>query len=355
MGFLETWLSKSRRGKSSTVGLRNEAKIILEEEPNSGSDDETPLRQDLSAEDEDEYIPIVEDGMVNDESSLMSSLTVSSASCYSHDEHTYHSSPTIALELGVGSRRAVSNDSLHLGKSITSPPSGWRSQETCFEKVHDTVHDLSSSLTQRSLRNYSVNGPISFHCLFCLERFDIQEEWAEHEKSEHFAQTFWTCMPRGPVEDSDDGKRVCVFCLAVDPGTEHYKEHKVNRCLKQNMKDMKDRIYQHKEAFEWHLRISHGQKTMNERIENWLSSPTNDEWYWFCGFCDEVMATWTHRVGHLSEHFKKGVSMSSWNLLAPRCPIEKTTGTPITWFCPTERPREELYTLQLQQLSRVER
>jgi hypothetical protein len=352
IGFFETWLSKSRRGKSSTVGLRNEARIVLEEEPNPGIDDETLLGHDLSASAKDESIPLVENGMLNDTSSLVSSLTASSASCYSHDEHTYHSSPMVALELGMVSSRAVSNDSLQLGKLVTPPPSGCKSQETFFEKAYDIVHNLPSDLTQRSLRNYCVNAPIIFHCLFCLEGFDVQEEWVEHEKSQHFAQTVWICMPRGPVEDSDDGMKVCVFCLAVDPGTEHYKQHKVNRCLKKSMKDVKDRTYQHKQDFECHLRISHGQKTTNEWIEDWWFSPTNTEWYWFCGFCDEVMATWTHRVEHLSGHFKQGFSISSWNLLIPRYPIEKTTGTPVTWFLATEKNREELYTFQL---SRVER
>ncbi|CZR64542.1 uncharacterized protein PAC_14440 [Phialocephala subalpina] len=353
IGRLETWVLKSRRSKLLTVSLRSEATIILEEEPKPEVDEEALLRQDPLASLEEESVPIAEDDTVSDESSVISSSTVLPEPCHFRTEHASHSSRTIALDLGVESSRAASPESFHLGKSITSPSYSSESQEICFEKIHDTAHNLSYSSTLRSLESDSVNRPVSFHCLFCLKRFDSQEEWATHEMLQHFlAQRFWVCMPKGPIEEADDGTEVCVFCLAVDLDAEHCAQHKVKRCLKKNVED---RTYRCKQDFEFHLQIFHGQDNMNVRTENWSSSPADDKWHWFCGFCDETMATWTQRGEHLSEHFKKGDSMSSWNLLVPSCPIDKNTGAPITWFSPLEMYGGALHTLQVQQLSHVER
>lgn len=275
-GGLGRWLLKTIRGKPWTkLHLRSEATTIAEEE--LMLEKEALLGQDLPALYEEESDPILEDDMVNDESSLMSSSTASLAPCD------------------------------------------------------------------------SIYASISFCCLFCLERFEAEEEWVEHENSQHFlAQKFWICMPRGPVEDTDGGT-VCMFCLAVNPDEGHCRQHKVRRCLRKNLAN---RTYQHKQDFEYHLQVSHGQNTMNEWIENSWFSPRDDEWHWFCGFCDEIMATWTLRVKHLSEHFKKGVSMSSWDFLASRCPIDKKTGAPITSFSPIENYGGTLHSLEVERLNR---
>lgn len=217
----------------------------------------------------------------------------------------------------------------------------------------DIVSDVSS-LTGSSSESQavceSVNVPISFYCMFCLEHFGAEDEWAEHENSQHFlAQRFWVCMPRGPIEYADDGTTLCMFCLTINPDEDHFRRHKVRRCLKSNLEN---RTYQHKQEFEYHLRISHGQYTMNGWIENRWLAPHDDEWHWLCGFCDEILATWTLRAKHLSEHFKKGVSLSSWDFLASYCPIDRKSGAPITWFSSLGNFGGPLHSLQAGRLNR---
>jgi hypothetical protein len=349
LGFVGTWCLKSRHGHSSkNVSLNRQNIDIKKTEEDSML---TPLGRHSPTLSEDEAFPIVPD-TADDTTSLMGSSTSTLVHSYSHKGVSYSALRTVPLNFGVESRSSVSTNPLPPRRESTPSSSSSDSRVSESQERSCRVMQFSESSTQLRAGSYSDASPTSFQCVFCLETCGNQEEWEQHETSQHITQRDWICMPWGPIEQTEDGKDICVFCSAVDPGISHCSQHRDEPCIGQAVED---RTYTSKQDFQKHLFSAHNQPALTKCMNKWSFAPKDDAWYWHCGFCDTLLARWTDRVTHIGDHFKEGMLMSSWDPLMPPYPLDKTTGTCATWFPPLSWDAETLLALQLEQCNRADR
>ncbi|KAI9768632.1 MAG: hypothetical protein M1840_004829 [Geoglossum simile] len=190
-----------------------------------------------------------------------------------------------------------------------------------------------------------------FQCTFCLKRCGDQEEWEQHENSQHIPQEEWICMPWGPIEESD-GHDTCVFCGAVDIDTKHCSIHNDQPCYS---RETRHRTYTNKSDFRNHLRKAHNQPTLSRCMEDWWWAPEDSSWYWNCGFCGEVLTRWSDRTEHIGSHFQRGETMSSWDPLMPPSPIDRYILDRISGSLPLGWDSGTLSALQREQPDRTKR
>jgi hypothetical protein len=58
-----------------------------------------------------------------------------------------------------------------------------------------------------------------------------------------------------------------------------------------------------------------------------------NEWYWRCGFCENILHSWDDRQNHIAdEHFEIGQTLSSWNSSTSPYPWDKLSSKPISGF-----------------------
>ncbi|GIC87267.1 C2H2-type zinc finger protein [Aspergillus udagawae] len=144
-------------------------------------------------------------------------------------------------------------------------------------------------------------------CTFCCDRFKSKYDWARHEKSLHLNLEAWYCAPFGTRVDSPVTlKSHCAFCNAVDPDSRHLDQHAHRACESDSGAR---RSFRRKDHLVQHLRLVH----------NADPPPCLDDWKIGqsavssrCGFCDQRLSTWEHRIEHLGEHFRKGATMNEW-------------------------------------------
>ncbi|GFF41267.1 hypothetical protein IFM51744_04747 [Aspergillus udagawae] len=144
-------------------------------------------------------------------------------------------------------------------------------------------------------------------CTFCCDRFKSKYDWARHEKSLHLNLEAWYCAPFGTRVDSPVTlKSHCAFCNAVDPDPQHLDQHAHRACESDSGAR---RSFRRKDHLVQHLRLVH----------NADPPPCLDDWKIGqsavssrCGFCDQRLSTWEHRIEHLGEHFRKGATMNEW-------------------------------------------
>ncbi|KAI9767086.1 MAG: hypothetical protein M1840_005874 [Geoglossum simile] len=228
---------------------------------------------------------------------------------------------------------------------------GSGSQTLCDERGSGAKTDLSTRLGKLGSAIPSDSSPIFFQCTFCLKRCKDEEEWEQHEYSQHIPQEEWICMPWGPIEESG-GHDICVFCDAIDIDIEHCSAHADQPCYGQ---ETKDRTFISKGEFQKHLRTVHNQQAMTRAMQDWSWPPEDSAWYWNCGFCSEVLARWSDRAKHIGSHFQGGEPMSSWDPLMPSYPLDKTTLACVAGFPPLDWDAETLLTLQREQCDQAQR
>jgi hypothetical protein len=259
---------------------------------------------------------------------------------------SHNSEHTISLVFGPSSSTTCK------GMTTLHTPRGSGSRTLRGEERESGPGTGLSSLFEKLGPTISpVHSTISFRCTFCLKPCKDEEEWEQHEYSQHIPQEEWICMPWGPIEESD-GHDVCVFCGAVDIDIEHCSMHADQPCYGQ---ETKDRTYISKEEFQKHLRTVHNQLTMTRTMQDWSWPPEDNAWYWNCGFCGEVLARWSDRAKHISSHFQGGEVMSSWDPLMPPYPLDRTTLACVAWFPPLGWDAETLLTLQRKQCDQAQR
>ncbi|RDL38605.1 uncharacterized protein BP5553_02945 [Venustampulla echinocandica] len=237
---------------------------------------------------------------------------------------------TIPLDLGVVSSLTLSSQPLHSSKESISTSSDDDSQSPWEKDGGSIAECVFEHAPSHNPEDFHGSSSQLFHCIFCSERFGNQEEWGQHEQTEHFdAGGDWICMPWGAIEESEDKKAICAFCGTVDPDSSHCSQHKGESCLSRSVED---RTYRSREDFQEHLRNHHNQQTITVWMESWSFPPKDDAYYWQCGFCDTLLPRWSERAIHIGNHFKTGTAMSCWNPLVPPYPISKTTGIRVPWF-----------------------
>ena len=148
----------------------------------------------------------------------------------------------------------------------------------------------------------------TYQCTFCTETFRTKHDWQRHEKSLHLSLERWVCSPNGPQGFNPENSQMsCVFCGDPNPDEAHIDSHNYSACQERTMGE---RTFYRKDHLRQHLKLVHGAKFTNWSMEQWKA--TTPEIRSRCGFCPAVMDTWSIRVDHLAEHFKKGKSMRDW-------------------------------------------
>ncbi|KAK4231323.1 homeobox protein 4 [Podospora fimiseda] len=148
----------------------------------------------------------------------------------------------------------------------------------------------------------------TFQCTFCTETFRTKHDWQRHEKSLHLSLERWVCSPEGPVTlNVETGQMFCVFCGLANPDEAHIDGHNHLSC---HERSLSDRTFYRKDHLRQHLKLVHDAKFLSSTMEQW--KVTTPEIRSRCGFCGIIMDTWSIRVDHLAEHFKKGKSMADW-------------------------------------------
>jgi hypothetical protein len=146
----------------------------------------------------------------------------------------------------------------------------------------------------------------------CGKSFDKKKNWKRHEETNYPPNAF-ICLV-GYVKH--DGS--CAFCQTIHPDANHVREHQENG-HKPNTPLTKDgicgKIFHRKDHLVTHLKSKiHSVVPIvaDGDFKTWsfpLTSFPRD-----CGFCDERFETWTARIDHISDHFKKHEkSMADWS------------------------------------------
>ncbi|RBA09049.1 hypothetical protein FPRO05_07329 [Fusarium proliferatum] len=147
-----------------------------------------------------------------------------------------------------------------------------------------------------------------FQCTFCTDTFGTKYDWQRHEKSLHLSLERWMCAPNGPrVTDPQSNQTCCAFCGEKEPSDEHIESHNLLACMERRPED---RTFYRKDHLNQHLRLMHNVKFLDWSMKSW--KVTGPDIRSRCGFCGIAMSSWSIRVDHLAEHFRKGVTMASW-------------------------------------------
>ncbi|PYH91391.1 hypothetical protein BO71DRAFT_50994 [Aspergillus ellipticus CBS 707.79] len=145
-----------------------------------------------------------------------------------------------------------------------------------------------------------------YPCTFCCDTFKRKHDWTRHEKSLHLDLDQWVCTPHGgSVQSPATGRTNCAYCNVLDPSDEHLESHNHNACHK----DQEIRTFRRKDHLVQHLRVFHRLDTM-PIIDDWKMEPPTVVSR--CGFCNEQLPSWKARGDHLSEHFRRGLTIKDW-------------------------------------------
>ncbi|KAK4193892.1 pah6 homeobox protein encoded by the pah6 protein [Podospora australis] len=148
----------------------------------------------------------------------------------------------------------------------------------------------------------------TFQCTFCTETFRTKHDWQRHEKSLHLSLERWVCSPEGAVAFSPESNQMsCVFCGLANPDAAHIESHDHSACQERTLAD---RTFYRKDHLRQHLKLVHHTKYIGWSMDQW--KVTTPEIRSRCGFCGIIMDTWSVRIDHLAEHFKRGKSMADW-------------------------------------------
>lgn len=144
-----------------------------------------------------------------------------------------------------------------------------------------------------------------FQCTFCDIAFTSKYDWARHEKSRHLRLEAWQCAPYGGARHFTPGGRICEYCSTFDPAPWHLRAHNHGICQAQ----MQGHVFSRKDHLLRHLKSFH-KLTFMPCVDHWKV-----DWPEIrsrCGFCGIILPTWSDRIQHLANHFKKGKLMSDW-------------------------------------------
>ncbi|KLP10160.1 unnamed protein product [Fusarium fujikuroi] len=163
-------------------------------------------------------------------------------------------------------------------------------------------------VTKRKEKLASAVPLKKFQCTFCTDTFGTKYDWQRHEKSLHLSLERWMCAPNGPrVTDPRSNQIYCAFCGENEPSDEHIESHNLLACMERRPED---RTFYRKDHLNQHLRLMHNAKFLDWSMKSW--KVTGPDIRSRCGFCGIAMSSWSIRVDHLAEHFRKGITMASW-------------------------------------------
>ncbi|KAF4977949.1 hypothetical protein FZEAL_5597 [Fusarium zealandicum] len=200
--------------------------------------------------------------------------------------------------------------SLSSGGSFSSA----NSSQKQLKSLEPFRHSRSRRSRKRAFKRNGVKTPLGtvdkmFQCTFCTETFGRKYDWQRHENSLHLPLERWVCAPNGPrsPNPANGGLPSCVFCGLVNPSDEHDNIHHYQLC---QSRSLGERTFTRKDHLRQHLRLFHDVGFSEWSMQQWrVPTPSIRS---RCGFCDASMSTWDERADHISNHFKLGKTMASW-------------------------------------------
>ena len=183
------------------------------------------------------------------------------------------------------------------GNTVPTTPTSSRSRET--------FRDLSTEPSIDEATQSFATGH-SHWCFRCRSPRVITtcDGWKRHMK-EH--ETRYRCMPRGPIEYTEDGAK-CAFCGLRDPCQSHCDTHKVFPCAN---KSLNVRSYTRKPHFITHLkthRVSNGA----ELADHWKD--TTEKKHFSCGFCISHFNSLIEQLNHVDVvHYRLFHDVQDWD------------------------------------------
>jgi hypothetical protein len=149
-----------------------------------------------------------------------------------------------------------------------------------------------------------------YQCTFCIQAFGRKSDWKRHEQALHVPQEEWICTPGFPTFISDTGAVVCAFCEQESPDEVHLQDyHRYQTCFN---KPPTQKTFNRKDKLQQHFAQVHKQPTLTAYTStNWMR-PLNKSLQFRCGFCLEILQSWSTRSDHIAQHFESGSEMLSW-------------------------------------------
>lgn len=155
-----------------------------------------------------------------------------------------------------------------------------------------------------------------WQCTFCLKAL-VPKSWRRHEDTQHRPKTQaarWTCMLHGPrltLSNRTNSESVCAFCMLKNPSEEHFlQHHRIDECSR---RDVADRTFYRPDHLRQHIKNFHNATLFDIVQARWKKAAETIAEGWTCGFCGIRLETWDKRETHISNHFKDGMTMASWN------------------------------------------
>lgn len=197
-------------------------------------------------------------------------------------------------------------------------------------KIADRHHILHNSPQQFSAQEASTSRVSDVQPYWCINMFCDRHHhhyiyttcdgWKRHMK-EH--ETFWPCMPHGPLEAAGAGV-ICALCCSVNPNKSHMAGHSIGKC---GDRSDKLRRVSRRVNLKKHLRQSHvvSEDFARSLANKWKT--TLRKKHFACGFCVCIFSTIHEQLNHIdANHFKKGRQITEWSatnvilglLLSPR-------------------------------------
>lgn len=198
-----------------------------------------------------------------------------------------------AVSTTSGESSASSRDSQQSGRSSSSGRGRFRAGKNTRKKQNNT----------NVLRRYC--------CTFCCDKFKSKYDWARHEKSLHVTLEAWYCAPFGTTIPSTPGETLCAFCGITNPTQAHINTHEPTACETPSSPGTR-RSFRRKDHLVQHLRLVHNitAPIIPPSLESWKVGHSSIPCR--CGFCSKSLSTWDQRTEHLADHFRRGLTMSSW-------------------------------------------
>jgi hypothetical protein len=156
-----------------------------------------------------------------------------------------------------------------------------------------------------------------FHCTApsCVQSFKTAFDWKRHEAGVHGHSDWkWICMLTEVFKLQSE----CVFCLEPMSSIDHLSKHAITPCAD---KCIADRTFFRKDLLKQHISHVHlpgkptSAKNNFEVPREWTmgvelsASGPNSCW---CGFCECSFDTVTKRMDHVAQHFREGMSLTTW-------------------------------------------
>ncbi|KAF2400769.1 hypothetical protein EJ06DRAFT_405341 [Trichodelitschia bisporula] len=195
------------------------------------------------------------------------------------------------------------------GSTLSSNPS-FGSSSSLGPRRGRRLHSNRLFSSSDSLDSRAKDPSKMYQCTFCNQAYEKKSAWKRHEQTVHLPQEEWTCMPEFPAFLSESGEYVCAFCEEAPLSEEHLEAaHGYQTCYN---RPVSERTFNRKDKLQQHLAQVHRQPRVTPLMVASWGKPVNRNLLFRCGFCHDLLTSWSNRMEHLAAHFDDGLDMASW-------------------------------------------